>query len=662
MNKPMRTVLGPLTLAIALAACGGGGDSEPEAPLNTDYSNLKVAASREGALVYAKSPEALLNPLRNGVRLSLSAAPVPAIAGVNVPNTASQAPQSATTLQVEGVDEPDLVKYDGRHIYSVRPEVVPTKPGMTRNVLKIAKTNPASATLEVTSEFEIAGLLSTLPIIYSLPAADGATQFIAAVSQDLGGWLSATPQAAALVVQPDRTKVQLLDVRDPYNVSQAWQIELDGWLRATRKIDNMLYIVHSYRPRLPGIEWPADSQEKKESNERRIRNAGAPELMPKLRVNGGAAQQLATPGDCVVAADLASNEAYTDLLVLTSIDLDARAVRDVECLSTNVNGVYVSRDSVYVGGEAFPGTGAVFTVLYKFGLSATGMSYRATGVIGGRLPWMNASHFMDEHEGLLRILTTEQSVAGPAIHRLSILKEAEQRLERIAMLPNPERPAPIGKPADEVQAVRFIGERAYVVTARTVDPLYVIDLSDPAAPFIAGSLEVPGAAAQLQPLKVGDSDLLLSLGWRLGDDGGQGGLKVELFDVSDIALPRSVGMHVFGTGGAASEALNDPHALTLLSLPGETTRHRIGLPIDVFERDGQQLRWQYSGFHFLEVSDAGGSPELRLQGVLKTEESSAPGTYPSYVVPRRVVMHGDAMYGVHGGVYISSFWDHLRPN
>src|SRR5690606_26563685 len=115
-----------------LAGCGGGGDAQPEPPLDTDYSKLKLAESREGALVRATKPDALLNPLRNGVRLSISQLVGPAIVGLNFPNVSSQVPYSPTTVQVEGVDEPDLVKYDGRYIYHVYPQPVPAKPGMTR--------------------------------------------------------------------------------------------------------------------------------------------------------------------------------------------------------------------------------------------------------------------------------------------------------------------------------------------------------------------------------------------------------------------------------------------------------------------------------------------------------------------------------------------------
>ena len=70
---------------------------------------------------------------------------------------------------------------------------------------------------------------------------------------------------------------------------------------------------------------------------RLIRAAGVQDLMPKARVNGGTAQALASPQDCVIAADLGRDEAYSDLLVITSVDLSTRTIRDVECVSTNIN-------------------------------------------------------------------------------------------------------------------------------------------------------------------------------------------------------------------------------------------------------------------------------------------------------------------------------------
>ena len=62
----------------------------------------------------------------------------------------------------------------------------------------------------------------------------------------------------------------------------------------------------------------------------------------------------------------------------------------------------------------------------------------------------------------------------------------------LSRLPNDARPEPIGKPGEDVYAVRYFGDKAYVVTFERIDPLYVMDLSNPLEPHITGALEIPG--------------------------------------------------------------------------------------------------------------------------------------------------------------------------
>lgn len=590
-----------LFLTTLLAACGGGGKREF---INTDYSALGLATSREGNLHYATTPEELLRPLRNGMRLSLRGLPEVYLAiGVTTPSTDARNNYSTTTVQVASVDEADLVKFDGEHLYAMRSEPVPpplAAPGTRRNVLKIARTNPATADVEVVSELVLEGEQTSLPLLYQQQSEAGDTVALAAVSQYNVGWWLVQPQVTALVVQPDRTKIQLLDVRDPRNVFQAWEIELDGWLRTSRKIGDTLYVVTSYRPRLPGLIFPADTEKERQANELRIRDTTVRDLLPQYRENGSAPRPLLNAQDCVVA-DLTSTEAYADLLVVTAVSLSERRIRDTNCVSTNVNGIYVSRRTLYVGGEGTASDGTPLTVLHQFALDAGDITYHASGAVMGRIGWRNAAYFIDEHEGDVRILTSRHVAPGDNVHRLTVLREgACGCLEPLATLPNARRDTRIGKPDEQVHAVRFFGDRAYVITARVADPLYVIDLRDPADPFIAGELEVPGVATYLHPLGPPGGELLFSVGRLLTDAGVPTGVKVELFDVANIAEPRSLGVEVFGQAGSSSEATDDPHAVAFLSL-AETGLYRFALPVSVFDTPHPTqpgvFRWTYSGFN-----------------------------------------------------------------
>jgi uncharacterized secreted protein with C-terminal beta-propeller domain len=664
MTAISRTAGTCLLICAGLGACGGSDNSGTEQPINVDYSALKVAESTDAALVYARSDEEMLLPLRNGARLMVSNGATTLVYGTVTPSLSAQSPYSGTTVQVQGVDEADSVKYDGRHIYATRREIVPASPGTSQlspNVLSIWRTNAASAGVEPVSKYVIEGDQSEVPQIYQLQTPEGTTEYLVAVSQNYYGWLLPQLAIASLVIQPDRTTVQLLDVRDPVNVTQSWKLELDGFLRASRMIGETLYLVSSYRPRIPDLVLPADTQEKREANERRILNSTARELLPSYAENGGARRPLATRDDCLVAQQLASYESYTDVVVISAINMRTRRVTDVNCLSTNINSVYMSAESLYVAGTGYRSTeSAPITVLHKLAIGGGEITYRATGAVTGGIFQSNPSYFMDEYNGDLRILTTANGV-----HRLTVLRESgDQRLMLVSSIPNATRPAPIGKPNESVYAVRFMAERAYVVTFRVTDPLYVVDLKNPADPAIAGELEIPGFSTYLRPVGPTQSELLISVGQEATVTGRRAGIKVQLFDVRDIAHPQLLGQEVFGATGTGSEALSDPHALTFLTLPGTTPRYRFGLPIQVADTpdpsDSSRFNWTYSGVHLFEVADTDtGAPQLRFQGVIKTEQAGDAGTSPAFFSSTRGVLHDDSVFAVHGDRVLSSLWQNL---
>jgi hypothetical protein len=408
---------------------------------------------------------------------------------------------------------------------------------------------------------------------------------------------------------------------------------------------------------------PADTRERREANERRIRGSSASDLLPGYKENDGARRQLVDANHCLVIQQLDAEESYTVLVVISAIDVRTRQIKDVNCLSTNINGVYVAHNSLYVAGRGYGTSESThITVLHKFALNDGAITYRATGAVAGGIGWSNPSYFMDEHNGDLRILTSANTNAA---HYLTVLREsANQRLMIVSKLPNATQPAPIGKPNESVYAVRFANDRAYVVTFRMTDPLYVIDLHDPANPTIAGELEVPGFSTYLRPIGGAPSDYLLSVGQEATPAGRRNGIKVELFDVRDIAHPRSLGAEIFGKTLTTSEALYDPHALTFMSLPAPDARLRMGLPISVYDTPHPNqtgaFNWTYSGMHMLEVTGIeSGAPQLHFQGVIKTDEPSGGNQYATFATPSRVVLHGESVFAVSGDRFLSSLWRDL---
>jgi hypothetical protein len=109
---------------------------------------------------------------------------------------------------------------------------------------------------------------------------------------------------------------------------------------------------------------------------------------------------------------------------------------------------------------------------------------------------------------------------------------------------------------ERIYSVRFIGPRGYVVTFRQTDPLYAVDLRDPAEPVVSGQLKITGYSAHLQP--VGDGRLI-GIGQEVTASGRTQGTQISLFDVADPAAPRRLAQHLVADG--QSEAEWDPHAL-----------------------------------------------------------------------------------------------------
>jgi hypothetical protein len=217
------------------------------------------------------------------------------------------------------------------------------------------------------------------------------------------------------------------------------------------------------------------------------------------------------------------------------------------------------------------------------------VAYRGSGEVTGHLGWDNdrKSYRMSEHNGDLRVLTYTGSIgwfaledaaskaASPAT--LTVLREraSDQSLQALGTLPNTSRPAALGKPGEQVYGVRFVGDRGYLVTFRRADPLYVLDLSNPADPKALGELTVAGFSDQLVPLA---HDLLLGVGRDADDQGVVGGIKLALFDVADPAKPSQRASFVMGGTYSSSAADYSRHGLNLF-MRGNVAR--IALPVNL---------------------------------------------------------------------------------
>jgi hypothetical protein len=239
---------------------------------------------------------------------------------------------------------------------------------------------------------------------------------------------------------------------------------------------------------------------------------------------------------------------------------------------------------------------------------------------------------------------------------LNVLHEADdsQQLALVAQLPNETHPETIGKPREDIYAVRFYGDKAYIVTFERIDPLYVLDLANPTAPQIAGELELPGFSTYLHP--VGDN-YLFSFGYETDENGTQTGIKAALFDISNMNNPLLVNQHLLGDNFSTSQALYDHRALSFLQV--SDNQLRIGLPIMEYvdTSAGEEDLWSYelqSSLQLFEINGlTGDAASLDHVGEVSAD---AIDQQDYWYDNDRGLLHDDSVFYVHGPRVIGSPW------
>lgn len=187
-------------------------------------------------------------------------------------------------------------------------------------------------------------------------------------------------------------------------------------------------------------------------------------------------------------------------------------------------------------------------------------------------------------------------------------------------LADPTVPQKLGSlllaPREQLHATRFDGDRVYVVTFFRVDPLWIVDLSDPVSPRVAGELHVPGWSTYIEPL----GDRLVAIGI---NDTNDWRVAVSLFDVHDPAQPSLLDKVPLGVNQSWSEATSDEKAFSVLPDAG-----LILVPYQGYETNGYASRVQ--------LIDLG------------ADTLKARGTIEHAFQPRRATLHQDRIYSISG--------------
>lgn len=587
--------------ALLATACGGGSSPEAAAPAR----EVALAVSKSGellehmkSLLRARDAQRQLTP---GVALDGPAAPGAALA---VTATGSALAYSNTSVQEPGIDEEDLLKTDGTSIYALD-TTARTASGDAQLRLLVHRRRSGGA-IEPVQVLPLPADPSAYPVPRGLLLVAAAQRSVA-LSESLEPVALPLPcpaelpcpAAGALIYAPFamRSKVQLqfIELDSAGDAKLGQRAAIDGRMVGSRLIGNVLVLVTTHAPRLPFELLPADATAAQRDAE--LAKMTTADFLPAWRAAGAAVLPLVADTDCYVQP---KNRSFAiEVTTITTIDLGSPTLaRASRCFVGGTEALYMAPKNLYLATTRFPyqilATGRVHyapqftTDLHKFAIDGLAIDYRASGEVKGHLGWdpQRKPYRLSEHNGDLRALSftgetgwvlPEDAASGgpPSPATLTVLRESssDKTLAALATLPNAKHPEPLGKPGEQVHAVRFAGARGYLVTFRRVDPLYVLDLTDPADPRLAGSLEVPGFSDYLFPLT---DSLLFGVGRDVDTSGRLGGIKLGLFDVGNAAQPKALDTRTLGAGGSQSGLDYSSHGINWLQ-SGNVAR--IGLPV-----------------------------------------------------------------------------------
>ncbi len=542
-------------------------------------TQLPVIGSEQRLTEILKKSEQTLGLMQPRVGIMLkSAAPGQAMAESAPQAVASDAAAasgdfSQTNVQVEGVDEADWAKTDGKYIYQISQSRL--------QVVDIA--NPKAPKLVASINF------ATDEGYYPQEMYTDGTRLIV-IGQDQLMWPAVTPKPApassnaqgkmnaamasdarmAIWPNPYRSTVKTIvyDLSTVSKPKKVREMELEGNYISSRKIGGAVYIVtNKYNNIYPIIQGDKASTESAMAEFKPVYSDTA---------GSGKVQQLS-----LGQLRYFPNSPDTSTLMIGAFDLNKpEKPMQVSAYLGSGQTIYASLNHLYiaVGKYTFMGEQTKQeTQIYKFGLDQGTVTYKGEGLVPGTI--LN-QFSLDEHDGAFRIATTSGNMwaTGEATSKNN-LYVLDDQLKRVGSLEGLA-------PGERIYSVRFMGNRAYMVTFRNVDPLFVIDLKNVTQPKVLGELKIPGYSDYLHPydenhiIGFGKETIELpSKGW--GPDETMAfyqGLKIAMFDVSDVSKPKEKFKEIIGDRGTNSELLYNHKALLF-----SKEKNLMAFPVELME-------------------------------------------------------------------------------
>lgn len=487
---------------------------------------------------------------------------------------------SKTNVQVEGVDEADIVKTDGSYIYFVSGERV-----------VIAKAYPVED-MKVANVLEFSSKLLSPQEVYV------DHKHLVVIGQNhwyrdmplhpMGGVLEkAKPSIMPYPHYPrDMARAAVYDISNKADIKLVRELEVEGNYVSSRKIGSALYLItnkyiYGYNSGA-AVDLRPSYRDSAASDGYNFINYPDIKYFPGFRQ----ANYLMVAG---LNLDRSGDKANVSAYLGSGENIYASAKNLYVAVTEHRFGIMEDMPGLLPQTRRLPQPAPVNqnkTKIYKFSLNKGQVIYQA----GGEAPGNILNQFsMDEHGDFFRIATTTGDMWREDEHtsknNVYILDKGLKQIGKIEGI----------APGEKIYSTRFMGDRVYMVTFRTVDPFFVIDLKDPYQPRILGALKIPGYSDYLHPY---DDNHVIGFGkdtvevsqkdWsgrNIGTTAFYTGMKMAIFDVSDVSNPVEKFKENIGGRGTHSELLNNHRALLF-----SRERNLLAFPITVMEVDGSSQR------------------------------------------------------------------------
>ncbi|WP_162785041.1 beta-propeller domain-containing protein [Bacillus sp. P14.5] len=483
---------------------------------------------------------------------------------------------STTNNQVQGVDEADIVKTDGTYIYQIASQQ-----------LVITKAEPVSD-MEVVSSIPYENNFSPQHLFLQKDK-------LIVIGNSWNDGYRDTPSAEKSSVEPNimpmhnMMKTIIYDISDKEKPDLLREFGMEGNYVSARKVGSYVYLAANHYPDYWMLEEKDDV-----------------ELRPRITdsLNGQAPAFLEYED-----IKYMPQSTETNFTLLAAIDLE-KISSDilVESYLGSGHQIYMSKENLYMALSKYNASsenpsGSADTEVYKFAIDQSNIEFAGMANVRGTV--LN-QFSMDEHDGNFRIATTKGNTWGddrtPSTNNLYILDENLNHIGKVEDLAKGER----------IYSVRFMGDKAYMVTFKQVDPLFVIDTSDPYSPEVLGELKIPGFSNYLHPL---DENHLIGFGYdtKLVKDDKMSnaeplvltsGMKISLFDVSDFHNPKEKDTEIIGGRGTHSYLMDDHKALFQ-----HKDKSLFGFPVSVYQdKEGSMYEqtFDYQGALVYEITPENG--------------------------------------------------------